>query len=190
MPVGPVEDGLAADGRDTDAVAVVPDPRHGAAEGEVLGAEAEAVEQCNRARAHGDDVTQDPAHARGRALEGLDGGRVVVTLDLERTRQAVTQLDDARVLTRALQHRLSLRGEAPQQSGRVLVAAVLGPEEREHSELEVVRVSPEQTSDTVELPVRQAERAVERLFRHGAQEMLHSIALTGVRALLRGSLWS
>jgi hypothetical protein len=52
----------------------------------------------------------------------------------------------------------------------VLVPAVLGPEKREDAQLEVVRVAPEQTPDTVELPVCETERAVERLFRHGAQE--------------------
>jgi hypothetical protein len=51
----------------------------------------------------------------------------------------------------------------------VLVPAVLRPEEREDGELEVVRRAPEQLSDTVELPVREAEAAVER-FRDRAQE--------------------
>jgi hypothetical protein len=51
----------------------------------------------------------------------------------------------------------------------VLVAAVLGPEQREDRQLEVVRRPPEQLSDTVELPVREAEAAVER-FRDRAQE--------------------
>jgi hypothetical protein len=46
---------------------------------------------------------------------------------------------------------------------------MLGPEEREDRELEVVRRPPEQLSDTVELPVREAEAAVER-FRDRAQE--------------------
>jgi hypothetical protein len=42
----------------------------------------------------------------------------------------------------------------------VLVATVLGPEEREDGELEVVRVPPEQLPDTVRLPVGQTEGAV------------------------------
>jgi hypothetical protein len=45
----------------------------------------------------------------------------------------------------------------------VLVAAVLGPEQREDRELEVVRRSPEQRADPLELLVRQAERTMERL---------------------------
>jgi hypothetical protein len=51
----------------------------------------------------------------------------------------------------------------------VLVAAVLGPEEREDGELEVVREPPEQGRDALVLPVRQAESTMERLFRDAAQ---------------------
>jgi hypothetical protein len=53
----------------------------------------------------------------------------------------------------------------------VLVAAVLGPEKREHGELEVVRLALEQRDDAIELPVREAELAMERLFRDRAQEI-------------------
>jgi len=51
----------------------------------------------------------------------------------------------------------------------VLVAAVLRPEEREDGELEVVRLALEQFLDTVELPVGQAEGAVQWLFRDRSQ---------------------
>jgi hypothetical protein len=46
----------------------------------------------------------------------------------------------------------------------VLVAAVLGPQQREDRQLEVVRVAFEQVADTVEFPVGQAEGPVQRLF--------------------------
>jgi hypothetical protein len=59
----------------------------------------------------------------------------------------------------------------------VLVAAVLGPEEREDGELEVVRVTAEQGADTVELPVRQAEGAMKRLFRDAAQGTTQAASL-------------
>ena len=108
-----------------------------------------------------------------------------MALDLERARGAFAEVDDACVLARALEHRGPLRREVASAAGRVLVAAMLGPEEREDAELEVVRVAPEQASDTVELPVGEAERAVERLFRHGAQERLHSIAPAGARRASR-----
>ena len=71
--VGRVEDGLAADVRDADAVPVVADPRDCALEHPARLAEAEAVEQRYRARAHRDDVAQDPADPGCGALERLDG---------------------------------------------------------------------------------------------------------------------
>jgi hypothetical protein len=51
----------------------------------------------------------------------------------------------------------------------MLVAAVLGPEQREEGELEVVRLAAEQLVDAAQLPVGQPEGAVERLFRDGRQ---------------------
>jgi len=48
---------------------------------------------------------------------------------------------------------------------------VLGPEEREDGELEVVRFAREELLDTVVLSVRQAEGAVERLFRNLRQSI-------------------
>ena len=164
-----VEDRLAADRRDADAVAVVPDPADGAVEVEAGGAEAEPVEQRDRACAHGDDVAEDPADTGRRSLEGLDRGGMVVALNLERACEAVAEVDDPCVLTRSLQHRRPFGREARKQRRRVLVPAMLGPQEREDAQLEVVRVAPEKTPDMVELPVCEAERAVERLFRHGAQ---------------------
>jgi hypothetical protein len=55
----------------------------------------------------------------------------------------------------------------------VLVPAVLGPEQREDRQLEVVRVALQELADTVELPVREAERPVER-FRDLAQATIVS----------------
>jgi hypothetical protein len=46
---------------------------------------------------------------------------------------------------------------------------VLGPEEREHGELEVVRRTFEQLADTVELPVRETESLVEGLVGDSSQ---------------------
>ena len=87
-----------------------------------------------------------------------------MALDLERDRLAVAEVDDARVLARALEDARRVGREALQQERRVLVPAVLRPEEREDGELEVVRLALEQLLDTVEFPVGQSEGAVERLF--------------------------
>ena len=140
------------------------DSGHGALEHPAGLAEAEPVEQRDRPRAHGDDVAQDPADPGRGALERLDRGGMVVALDLEGDRLAVAEVDDARVLARALEDARRVGREALQEERRVLVAAVLRPEEREDGELEVVRLALEQLLDTVEFPVGQSEGAVERLF--------------------------
>ncbi len=57
----------------------------------------------------------------------------------------------------------------------MLVPTVLGPEEREDHELEVVRVPFKQVSDTVELPIRQAKGAMERMFRRDLRQSSESI---------------
>ena len=67
-------------------------------------AEAQRVEVGDRPRAHREHVAHDAADARRRALVGLDVGRVVVALHLEDGAVAVAEVDDARVLARALDH--------------------------------------------------------------------------------------
>jgi hypothetical protein len=94
---------------------------------------------------------------------------MVVALDLERHRLAPAEVDDSRVLAGPLQDSGAFGREALEEERRVLVAAVLRPEQRENGELEVVRAPSQQCLDTVELPVREAEAAVER-FRDRAQE--------------------
>ena len=160
VAVGLVEDRLAADSRHADRVPVRADPGHRAVETGVAGREAQPVEERDRARAHRDDVAQDPADAGRGALERLDRGGVVVALHLEADRLAVAEVDHARVLTGALQHAFPFRGKPFQEEGRMLVAAVLRPEQREDRQLEVVRLAPEQLDDAVQLPVREAERAM------------------------------
>ena len=125
---------------DADAVPVVPDPGHGAVEVMIRRAEAEAVEQRDRPRAHRDDVAEDPADAGRGALERLHRGRMVVRLDLERDRLSLAEVDHARVLSGPLQHALAGGRQPAKQRRRVLVAAVLGPEQGEDGELEVIRL--------------------------------------------------
>ena len=165
-----VEDRLAADRGHADAVAVVADAADRTGEVVVRRTEAQPVEQRDRPRAHRGDVAQDPADTRRRALERLDGRRMVVALDLERDRQPVAEIEHARVLARPLQHALAGARQTLQQQRRVLVAAMLGPEEREDGELEVVRLALGQLADTVELPVREAEQTMEGLFGDGSQD--------------------
>jgi hypothetical protein len=162
--VGAVEDGLAADRGHPDRVAVGADPGDGPVEPRVARREAKPVEQGDRPGAHRDDVPQDPADARRGSLERLHRRGVVVALDLEADGLAVAEVEHARVLTGALQHAFPLGGKPLQQESRVLVAAVLRPEEREDRQLEMVRLAPEQRDDALQLSVGQSECAMERDF--------------------------
>ena len=94
-----------------------------------------------------------------------------MALDLERDCEAVAEIEHAGVLTGALEHARAVARQAPEEKGGVLVAAVLRPQEGEHGELEVVGLPPEERDDTSELPVREAELTMERLFRDRAQEV-------------------
>jgi hypothetical protein len=95
---------------------------------------------------------------------------VVVALDLERDRFAAADVDDACILAGPLEDGRAAGREAAQEERRVLVAAVLRPEEREDRELEVVRLALQERLDAPVLRVRQAERAVERCRGDGAQK--------------------
>jgi hypothetical protein len=65
---------------------------------------------------------------------------VVVALDLEGDGLALAEVDDAGVLAGALENAGRFRREALEKQRRVLVAAVLRPEQREDGEFEVVRL--------------------------------------------------
>jgi hypothetical protein len=97
---------------------------------------------------------------------------VVVALRLEGDREPLPEIEHACVLPRALQHPITGARESLEQQCRMLVAAVLRPEEREDGELEVVRLALEQFLDTGVLPVREAELAVDGLFRDEAQNSI------------------
>jgi hypothetical protein len=170
-----VEDRFAAHGRHADGVPVGTDPGYGALELPARLGEPQRVEERDRPRPHGHDVSQDASDARCCALKGLDGRRVVVRLDLEGDGFAFAEIDHTGVLTGALQHPFSSGRKAPQEESRVLVAAVFRPEQREDCELEVVRVALEQPPDAVELLVGQPQRTVERLFRRDLRQGSESI---------------
>ncbi len=179
--IGLVPHRLTADCGDADAVAVVADAGDGAVEVMAGRAEPQPVEERDRPRAHGDDVAQDPAHAGGGALERLDRRGMVVRLDLEGDREALAEVEHARVLARPLQHPLAGGWKPAQKRRRVLVAAVLRPEDGEDGELEVVRIAAEKLPDSVRLPVREAECAVERLFRDLRQVIQSSLPFRWAR---------
>ena len=123
-------------------------------------AEAQRVEDRDRPRAEREDVAEDAADAGGGALERLDRARVVVRLDLEGDRPAVADRDRAGVLARAHQHARALGRQPAQELARMLVGAVLGPQQAEHRQLDVVRLAAELLDDQLELGVGESELAV------------------------------
>ena len=156
-----VEDRLAADVRQPEAVAVAThaghDPgQHAMGVGRVERAEAQRVHHRHRARAHRQDVADDAADAGGRALVGLDVRRVVVRLDLERDRVALADVDHAGVLADAgegLADRRLLRdlGELLEMHLGGLVGAVLAPHDRVHRQLRAGRPAAQDLADPLVL---------------------------------------
>jgi len=96
---------------------------------------------------------------------------VIVALDLERDREPVAEVDHACVFAGPLQDTFAGGGQPLQQRRRMLVAAVLGPKQREDGELEMIRLPAEQVADLLKLAVRQPKGAMKRLFRYRRQEI-------------------
>ena len=166
--VGGVKLGFAADVGQAQAVAVAADAGDDAVDdarrvGVVDGAEAQLVHDGDRAGAHGDDVADDAAHAGGRALVGLDEGRVVVGLHLEGDGPAAADVDDAGVLAHADEEVLPhgvVRARA-ELFGEVLlggfVGAVLGPHDGVHGEFGVGGSASEDVADALVFVLFEAE---------------------------------
>ena len=144
--VAALERYVARDVGDADAVAVRTDTADDAADqapcARGLGCpEAERVQQRDRARAHREDVAEDPTDTGGRALIRLDGARVVVALDLERAQQAAADIYRAGVLARTDRDARPSRRQRAQQLLRMLVRTVFAPHRAEHCPLERVRLA-------------------------------------------------
>ena len=165
-----IEVRLASDVGQPEAVAVVADAAHDTGHdasrvGVVDGTEAQRIHDRHRAGAHRDDVAHDAADARRRTLVRLDVARVVVTLDLERDRPALADVDDSRVLAHA-DHEVGLHlvrdllAELLEVHLRRLVGAVLAPHDRVHRELAARRAPAEQSLDRLVLVELEAERRV------------------------------
>ena len=161
--VGGSEQRFAAHVRHADAVAVAGDARNDSLEEVAVAraverAEPERVQERYRAGAHREDVADDAADARRGALVRLDGGRVVVRLDLEDDGEPAADVDDARVLLARLHaHGLAGGGEAAQERLRVLVAAVLAPERAEQPQLDAVGLAFNHADDEVVLLTREGD---------------------------------
>jgi len=163
LGVGLVETDLAGHVGHADAVAVPGDAAHNAVEQVpvlrvVQRAEPEGVEQGYGAGAHGQDVPDDAAHARGCSLQRLHGGRMVMGLDLENYCQAIADIHRAGVLRPGLgQDSVGLLAEQLQQRPGVLVAAVFAPERPEHPQFDRVGLPVQPFDDQVILGPRKRD---------------------------------
>src|SRR5436189_3193154 len=97
-------------------------------------AEAERIHYCQRSSAHGEDVAQNAANARGSSLKWLNVGRMIVRLNFEGTRPAIADVDDAGVLSRSLDNPAAPRWQTFQVDARGFVRAVLAPHYAEDSQ--------------------------------------------------------
>ena len=131
-----IKDAFAAHGGHAEAVAVMRNAADdafddaavaGAVLGIIKGAEAQRIEDGDGPRPHRENVAQDAADAGGRALEGLDEARVIVAFDLKRDAQAVADVDNPGVFTRAEEHVFAACGKLSQVDAGTLVGAKFSP---------------------------------------------------------------
>ncbi len=78
-------------------------------EGGIQVSEAQGIGQQHGTGPHRENVAHDPAHSGGRPLEGLDGARVIVRLDLKGDPPALTDVNDPGVFLTRLDENLTDR---------------------------------------------------------------------------------
>ena len=144
-------------------------------------AEAQRIQAEHGPRAHREDVADDAADARGRALERLDGAGVVVAFHLEGDAPAVADVDDAGVfLARLDEHARAVGGEFPQFEARVFIRAVLAPHHGEDAQFGEVRRAAEDGLDARVFLGREAvlgdEFGGDGGFGHGGEELAADFA--------------
>src|SRR6185312_1563437 len=141
---------------DAEAVAVMRDTAHHAAHDAavMLGfrragdrTETKRVHDGDGTRAHCEDIAQNAADTRGRALKRLNVARVIVRFDLERHHPTAADADDAGVFAGPLHHVLPLRGQLFQVNARALIRTMLAPHHAEDAEFGIARFAPEQGYD-------------------------------------------
>ena len=136
-----VEIDFAAHGGHAHALAIAADARHHARH-QVAGlgvagfAEAQRVHHGDGARAHGEDVAHDAAHAGCRTLIRLNERRMVVAFHLEDAGIPVADVDHAGILAGALDHPGRLGRQLLQMHAGGLVRAMFGPHHAENAQLD------------------------------------------------------
>src|SRR4051794_27480806 len=81
---------------------------------------------------------------------------MIVRFNLEGDGDAITDRDDAGILTRALQYVWRPSGQRPEQRTRVLVRAVFIPQRTHYSELGKCGLTPKHIDDPTELFLSQS----------------------------------
>jgi hypothetical protein len=109
----------------------------------------ERIQAGNRARTHGEYVTQDSTDTGGRALVGLNVARMVVALHLEDHGVAIADIDNACVFARPLNHPCRLGRQGAQMDARGFIRAVLVPHRRENPEFRESRHATDQLEDSL-----------------------------------------
>ena len=66
------------------------------------GSEAKGIHEEHRARAHGENIADDPADSRGRTLKRLNRTRMIVALNLKSNSPSVTNINDPGILLTCL----------------------------------------------------------------------------------------
>ena len=100
---------LAAHGRHAHAIPVTANAAHHTINDalharRIRRAETQRIQIGNRPRAHGEDIAQNAAHPRRRAIIGFDVRWVVVAFHFENRGQPLTDVNHAGILARALNH--------------------------------------------------------------------------------------
>ena len=104
-----VEIHLPAHGRHAHAIAVTANTAHHTINNalharRIRRAKTQRIQIGNRPRTHGKDITQNAANTCRRAIIGFDVGWVVVAFHFENRGQTLSDINNASILTRALNH--------------------------------------------------------------------------------------
>ena len=143
-----VEIGFPADGRHPDAVAIAADARNHAFDQRfhlrvIRPPKPQRIHVCHRPRAHGEDIAQNAANARRRALIGFDVAGVVVRFHFEDRGLAIADVDHAGVFARTADHPGGFGGKLLEVEAARFIAAMLRPHHREYAELDHIRLTPQ-----------------------------------------------
>ena len=99
------------------------------------GPETQRIHHRERPRAHGKDVAQDAPHPGSGALKRLNKRGVIMGLDFEGAGPAVTDVDNARILSRPLHHSFAVGRQPLEMDAGGLVGAVFAPHDAVDAQL-------------------------------------------------------